>query len=169
MWWRLGTLANVLVSGVWCSEHLATFGAQMFRKQNSVQLVLGGSWTFSRGSEHLKVFWTFLILFRTFPTELCEHFEGTRTFWTLISHSWKCSEPNKKMCFLCSEHLKTQKHRFGGVLNTTKHHLRGLSPQTIPIAWQSGLFQQAQLTWKGVKVNRLPYSLRSNGFRGANY
>ena len=130
----------------------ALLGPKCSEKKNSVQLVLGGSWTFSRGSEHLKVFWTFLILFRTFPTELCEHFEGTRTFWTLISHSWKCSEPNqkmcflcsehsersfhiakivqnpKKMCFLCSEHLKTQKHRFGGVLNTTKHRpflLRG--------------------------------------------
>ena len=72
---------------------------------------------------------------------------------------FECSEHLKIQIWLCSEHLKKQTW-------WCSEHLKELF---IPIAWQSGLFQQAQLTWKGVKVNRLPYSLRSNGFRGANY
>ena len=82
---------------------------------------------------------------------------------------------------MCSEHTKFTNF---GVLNTGILKRHGVQNTKIckivtfrvcggiyfiRIAWQSGLFKQAQLTWKGVKVNRLPYSLRSNGFRGANY
>ena len=95
-----------------------------------------------------KMFWTqFFLRISVFRT-LSVLKKNPKKFWTLKKISKTVFWTQKKMCFLCSEHLKTQ---------------------TIPIAWQSGLFQQAQLTWKGVKVNRLPYSLRSNGFRGANY